>query len=641
MSRKSKFSVIFAGCSIMGFLGSSAVQNLATILGNIPSLSAFLPYILFLFPVIGVLLLFWKLIRTKMYYREISCFFNQLKPRAEMFFRDPVSAISERFARKQFAALGIALVAFLVHFWIQWVYGRQFILSGIMLLIVDPFNFLVQAGIPQALSFRYFAVNSFTGNPFFLLPIVYSLGYSPDAFRLVLASVNAATYMVLFLAYYEAFDLKKAAVGILILSGMSKWVRYSWPDYDIMLLCFSVLLLLYFKWESAGGKPGSRYLYMIAFLGGISFYFKATILYVLAGLFAAGLCLRRDEVVEFTRDLDITGLCSLFLIGSAPSFIYASIHSNVLREDGFSFGGPQNPSIGEIAIERLFQLDHWLYYGKTDFFSVLSGFRYLDFMSAVSEIHLLTILLLLSVLVLVLSQEKLRLIVLITSLYIMLFFLPLGSRISIHDMIVVVPLVPLIILAASEVLLGFLSGKKYDILIGAVTVVLAIFFLNNLHTMQPHEGVEKVDLSDWGGEQEFYNDLSQIQTSDQVLTNSYKVYVTSRYLLDITTSKFVASSRLSSLPEEAIANSTKEGGRPNIVDFYNSSVMGQHTMPLNRSRNVTLVLLEDLPCSPETDFCGMRTNRVVEKFDLDRTELEEARLGNSSYLIAENVSLDR
>jgi len=631
------------GVQIAAFIVSLVIGLMSTslylefIFDTILFLISLTPIILPLIFVSFILIVFY-------YRRSILRQFRLFEICVRSFLEKPVAHTQNWFTKERSVVLIVFLFVFLFYFWTQWFYNKQFVVSGMLHIVVHPFNFILQEGFIQSFSYRFSQVNSFTGNPFFLLPFVYALGYTPDAFRIVLLGVLSAVPAVFFLIYYKVLDLKKAVLGVLILTSMTKWMFYWWPDYDYATLLSGILLLIYATWLESSAKANSYLLYVMSFLGGLFFYFKATVLYMVMGIGLAALYEKRSECLEFIKGLNFPVLIVLFLVGVSPFFIYSFLNIDTLTADGFSFGGREDISITEIGFKRYHQLDIWL---KSDITSLggISDFgrRSGDFIDY-GTLHLFSVLLILSIFTLIAARQYVSWAIVFLVFYVLHFLLPFRSAVSRHQMVVFVPLVPLIVMSAWDVLTKrFESTKIYRVSYILICLIFVLSITFSFATLEPADDPEnehEIPFYGWAGDQGYYNDFNELDISEPVLTNSYKAHSITKYFLDIPASDLMLPKTLREKTVLELEQLSETGGRFNIGSYYGAEFNEPKKHgSINMSEPVTFVLRQNLPCKPVKEICGASSESVIEQFNLNREDAEQVTLSNKSYLIFRSVTV--
>ena len=600
--------------------------------------------LIYLTPII-LPLIFISLVLIIFYYRRsILRYYRLFETRVRNFLKKPLGHTQNWFTKERSIVLFVFLFVFVFYFWTQWVYNKQFVVAGMLHIVVHPFNFILQEGFIQAFSYRFFQVNSYTGNPFFLLPFVYALGYTPDAFRIILLGVLSAVPAVFFILYYKVLDLNKAILGVLILTSMSTWVFYWWPDYDYATLFFGILLLLYVTWLDSGAEADSYILYIMSCLGGLFFYFKATVLYMLISIGVAAMYEKRSEFLEFVKGLNIPVLVVLFLVGVSPFFMYSFLNIDTLAADGFSFGGMEEMSVTDIAAERYHQLDIWLDSEFTDLIGISdSGDRGKEIIDY-ETVHLFSALLFLSIITLIATRKYVSWVIIFLVFYILHFLLPFRTDVSRHQMVVFVPLVPLIVMSAWDVLTrSFEKTKIYRAIYMLMCLVFAVPIVFNIAAPDQADNPENEDeipFHGWAGDQNYYSDFDKLGISETVLTNSYKAHSITKYFLDIPTSDLILPKELREKTVSELRQLPETGGRFNIGSYYGAKFdEPKKHGSINRSEPVTFVLRQKLPCKPEDEICGASLEAVIDEFNLDRDEAEQVELSGKSYLIFRNVTV--
>lgn len=550
----------------------------------------------------------------------------------------------------------IAALVFAVHLWIQLTYQEKFIVGEMYFIVIEPFNFLLHEGL-SALDATEFQPNAYTGNPFFLLPFIYILGYSPGAFRLVLLSIMPMTISIFFLIYYEVFDLTKAVLGILMLTSMSVWVLVWWPDYNYTILFLSILLLLYVNWLKAGSDPQSKYLYLMSFLGGLFFYFKATVLYMLISIGLAALYDKRENILDFLKGLDISILIVVFIIGASPFLVYNLLDPYMILDDGLSFAGPEDSRVDEVVVERFHHLDTWMESDIEHLFDSLADSEAPNYFSSIfGDFHPFSILLLGCVPFLIVYRQHTQFVMMSVSFYVLLFFLPSTSGVREDQMTVFAPLAVLLLLAAFDTVSSKIDHTQaYK----AVVLILSLAFtasiaLNISELPDPAEpwNEDKVSPYLWSGEQRFYEEFRETDVSGPVVTNSYKAHMTTKYILNIGSSDFLLPSGMPRETEKLRKDLQEKGSsvvnpERDAIDgtrFYRVSVdewyRGEHS-PLDVSEPVSLVLRQNQACIPREEFCGATTDEVLAEFNIDESMINKTEINDKVFLVARNIVLNK
>lgn len=575
-------------------------------------------------------------------YRKYYRFFQRPGKLAQLLRSKIFKGLREKGNRSNLAIFSIFLLVFIFHFWLQWSFDRRAVMSGVVHIVMDPFYFLLHNNLLEAFQYRHFQINSYTGNPFFLLPVLLIVGYSPLGLRLTFIGVFSLSMALFFLAYQRKFDLKKAILGILILTSMMEWVFHRFGDYDYTIMFFSILLYIFVLWEESGAQPDSNYIYLASFLGGLLFYFKATTAYMLLSLSAAAVYLNRKQPLSFLRNLNLPALTILFLIGVSPFFVYNYYHFDVMVGDGYSLSGPDNLSLEDLPVRRFQQIDSWT--GSE--VKRLSAHAPLSFLSVFEKdgfrgLSMISVLFLISIIYLLLSRSHLPLVIIFSVFYTMLFFVPMQSGIWRYQTTVLVPMIPMIIIAALDKIPERLEKSTiYKITFAVLCLAFAFGTLSYVSTLEGPESPEEWNVNYWAGDQSYYNDFKSLGISGQVVTNSYKAYAITKYFIDVSVTDFLLPRKTT----KTYLKKTNEGPARKVAFTSHYSVpldrwgLGSHG-PLEVREPVNLVLRENLPCTPRKEFCGASISQVLNEFNLTKEDMEEVTLDNETYLVAKDVVL--
>lgn len=576
----------------------------------------------------------------------------------EDFRESPVTVLEERLRSVDTLVYVIAAAIFIVHFWLQWRYTFRIIHMAGGLAIVKMFNVFLGKGLMGLLD-PAFQINNYTGNPLFLLPFVDLLGYSPSAMRITLIASMAASTAIFFLAYYRLFDLKKALLGILLLFSMSEYIYFRWFDYTYVIFLVAVLFYLYAGWRDDQDIRSYR-LYIISFVGGIFFYFKATVLYMLAGLAAGVLVLKKKDFLR----ADFLLLAILFIAGAAPFLVYNIAHmehieSSVDKSNEVSLSGPEKLNLRASIVARFDQMGRWM---RSDIYnldalwsnstvfdynfapdnppggeifeplsirSVLTGEGY-D-IHPYTGFHLITALLLAGLALITAKSHYVDLAAIFSVFFTLMIFLPSTSGFRAGHMNVLVPFAIPIYLAALDLMPRSLESSR--MVKAGYALLMILLIASSVLTVTYLDPVEKPGESPrwseqhWGGDQGFYQGFDELDTGDDILTNSYKVAVITNYFPDKQGTYLFPSNitekKLQQLPARVahpIGTSSKK--------------------PLNEIQpgNYNVILHQEMPCTPEEEYCGESTDRLREKLNLTQ-EMERIELKDETYLIARDLYL--
>ena len=556
-------------------------------------------------------------------------------------WREICRDFSNNVDRKKSIVIGSTIAVFFFHLLMTLKYTGQ-LDDHSTFIVVEPIALFLKEGMIEGMTYPDFQTNSYTGNPFFFVPFVLLMGFTPATIEILLAGSLAASIAIFFLIYNELFDFKRAILGVLILLNLDFLVAY-WhaTDYIYVIFLAAVLTFLYVKWRDQGFGAGKYYLYTFSFLGGLFFYFKSTILYLLAGLGLATLYQKRAEVL---RKVNIPLVLILFLAGAAPFIGYMFVgdynpFSEILGTTNPLDGGPvETPDLfnrhdqGAVGnfVTRFLQLNSVLTPEKPEIIRNLNiPFEYLDGFSGyygfgeieyVSGIHLTTILLILSLLITFLRDGKREFSVVLTSFFLFFLIVPAGSNLRVGQMLVLLPFVPIIFMR-------LLESSKYD---KAVIVLCAMLTISFGSALSEYQVRGNSDLPGWGGSMEFYSDIGELEVEGKVVTNSFKVNTISYFFTEID-HVFI---------RDGTGNikdfTPSPGGVPSVV--YNEDAPFETFEPKDP---VTLILRKEMICTPGEEFCGSDTDRILEKFNLNRSDVEEITLGDDQFLLKRNDLMKR
>lgn len=577
--------------------------------------------------------------------------------------------------RQRLIVAGTALILFAIHFWLQWTFTYRYIeMAGGLGGIIDKFNVLLDGGLTRS----NIQINNYTGNPFFLLPLVQFLGYTPEAVRAALIFTKAGTTAMFFLAYYLLFGYRKAVMGAIILFSMSEWIYWRWFDHTYTGFLIGILVVLYAAWVNAGSGARSPHLYAIAFLGGLFFYFKTTVLYLLAGM---GLAALYRQGVGLLRDAPLMTLLALFLVGATPFIAYNVTKTDQInRTQGsstsISIGGKADLTVSQAIVGRFDQLGRWMrsdvynldtailadpsavrnypfgYPFNTkngpggevrqgiDTVAVLTGDGYNR--HYFNGIHLLSVLLVLSMVWLLYTRQHVHLVIVFLVMFLFHIILPSSSGLRTGHMNLLVPFVPLLYLAALDTVPPWMTRKRVyragGIVVAAVFLISIVVTVATLppnttdvaydtgqwrsNTWSPGT-ISTVPLTRWGGDQLFYDTFAALDIDDRVVTNAFRVHLITWYFRDLDSAYLIP-------PNVTLAE--LDGPKPQLIGDRRRIGCLQEPTP------VTVILRETLPCTPGTEFCGAATEDAIATFDLDPASMERMTLYNHTYLVARNIS---
>lgn len=577
---------------------------------------------------------------------------------------NPYEKILNVFTFQRILVSSTALSVFILHFWLQWRYTYRYVHMGGGLAIIGMLNTFLERGITALLT-PAFQINNYTGNPLFLLPVIDLFGYSPNAVRIALIGSLAASTALFFLAYYNLFNYRKALLGVLLLFSMSEYIYFRWFDGTYAIFLVSVIFYLYTQWIKSGEKLSNIYIYLTAFFGGLFFYFKTTVLYLLVGIGLATLLSKGRKVV----DIRVLILSVVFLAGAAPFIIHNTANYEHIQTAGtgsstISIGGPVNLSIDEALVGRYDQFGRWLrpdiynldkiddantteeafgypfktsnapgteIKGDINYRSIITGKNYdIHFFNG---FHSLSFLLLI-ILPIIIWKGDSSLAIIFTSFFSLMIFLPSTSAFRAGHMNILVPFACLLYIQALDLVPNrFEKTRIYNILyLSTILLILGsiAFTASVLPTPGDPTNQEEVSLDVWGGDQKFYSEFSQLGIEGHVGTNSYKINVISNYFAE-TKSVYLIPNGVTF--DEIIRLPTTGGHFIGVSDALNLEEYHYEA-----EKNSTLILRETLPCKPKKEFCGAETKKVIRNLNISESSFQRIELSDEIYLISSNYS---
>ncbi len=536
-----------------------------------------------------------------------------------------VSNIASKLKQEDKKAYAFATIVFLLHFWIFWNYTSKEIVQDAIWVIVIPLSILLEEGFLQGISNEDFQINSYTGNPFFLLPFIHLLDFSPLVLRILLGLSASAATAIFFLSYYELFDLKNAVIGILILFNFDRWLILEHPDYLYGMLFLAILFYFYSRWVKLGTDKGRNYLYVLSFLGGLFFYFKATVGYLLLSITIATLYEKGFSII---KKINLVAVIVLFGLGLSVFILHMSYCEGEMTHSAAGLAG-QDGGVVDTTYERLHHLN--VYTSTSQ--SLMSGL-YVPYdlpeeitshhsFGGLQGIYLSTILLGVAFLYLVLTGHRPHLVLIVFFMFILHFVIPSTSGLRIKQIGVIAPFFPIVFMSALE-RFSLKSPKIASKLSFLLILVLYLSLMTTLLVIERHESPQ-INLEEWGGEQEFYEEFKELEIEGTTVTNSYMAYTTTKYVLDIPRSRYLTPS------DPNLGDyGPGDGGQPGAV---RGTDVAYNEFEENQSVNV--VLREDLPCTPYEEFCGAEAKEIKQEFGIE--EKKEVSIQGISYWVIEDA----
>lgn len=530
---------------------------------------------------------------------------------------------------------GAAIAIFFTHLGVLQNFSLSHLGEDAVYVILDPFRVILQDGLVQGLASPDFQINTYTGNPLFLLPFMLLLGFTPGGLLLLVFITFAASSALTFLSLRKLMDTELALMAVLVLFTMADWLIWSYvPDYIYTVFFGSVLFYLYVCWREEGFDPSSTYLYLLAVTGGMFLMAKATTAYILLALaagtiYSGGLNMLRDVLT----DRNIVPVILVFLLTTAPVLAWAGSHPDQLHWDLFQEVGSatEQRTLGESVQTRLHHIDIYLTPDSDPIMTVLERTGVDEVIgvrlgSANHEIAVPTMLFLLAAGVLLFTRRHVHLLVIMGVLFLLLTIVP--GEMDHEHMLVALPLVAGILVGALDALPDRLRSLRLGILIVLATGLL-VSLLSPAYS--PRGGNQVSEMPYWGGSQPVYDDMTRLHIDEPVVTNAFRVHITARYLLSVPEAHFLIPAGMTSQQADALPEGS--GGETSSTERFRSSV-DQFLEERDLRRPVTLVLHEELPCVPREEFCGARNEAILELFEATTDDLSPVVIEGQRYLIA-------
>lgn len=526
---------------------------------------------------------------------------------------------------------GIAVAVFITHLGMLQRFGMTHLGEDAVYVILDPFRVVLEHGLIQGLASPDFQINTYTGNPLFLLPFMLALGFTPGGLQLLVFVMFAAASAFAFLALRRLMGRDIAVVAVLVLFSMIDWLSWSYvPDYVYTVFFTMVLFYLYVCWRDEDFRPASTYLYLLAVAGGLFLMAKATAVYVLLALVAGTVYSGGwSTVKEVLTDRNIVPVVLVFLLLTAPILAWAGSHPDQLRWDLFGeVGGAtaERTPVGSV-MTRLSNIDTYLTPGGHPIRRMLGWAGIADTLAVNigtgdHPVQTPTLLLLLAAGLLVLARRHVHLVVVAVTLFLLLTIIP-GNMQHEH----MLPLLPLLagIIAAA---IGALTARHRTVRSLVVIVIVAGLAVPVMSAALQPEDHRQVELPEWGGSAGFYADMEGLELQEPVVTNAFRVHVTARYFLSVPAAYFVApqgmtTSDLNELPEGP-------GGETAVTGRFRSQV-DQLFEEQDLEGPATLILHAELPCVPREEFCGAPASAILDRFNATEEDLRTVTLAGDRY----------
>lgn len=435
-------------------------------------------------------------------------------------------------------------------------------------------------------------INYYTGNPFFLLPFFLFLEPSPFSLRLLLIVCMAGASMFAFLSYVNIHGFKNGVIGALVLLNMNTWILFRDGDYTYSALFPMICLFLYTEWEKS---DTDRSLYALSFLTGFFFYFKAVLAYFAISMSAGKILDTKGNILSELGIKKILGSILLLLTGALfflingvkRDFIFLPKALGIKESGGYNEG----LTLLDIAKTRLTNFTHIIDPGNLIEIPNCTGCW---------SLNTFLILLVMGLVISVYRRRNLDYSFAFLTFFVLLFHVPHDIRWM--QLPALMPFVPLIIL---NIVSEFGEYRRY-IQYGAV-ILLLIGLFSSINSLQDYSR-DFNEPTHWGGTQEAYVEYKSLNVSgESVATNSYYIWVLSRY--DFSTEE-------STLLIRENSSQIREG-------WTNFANKGRTNLDSIRNIPDKLLLRENPKCQTDTDSCGYNSSEVLNSLNIDNYSSQE------------------
>lgn len=505
---------------------------------------------------------------------------------------------------------------FFFHFTVGWFYTREFIHNDTLWVVINQIEKLERN--PELLfhSPEMIQYNFYTGNPFFFIPLFELVGFSPSHMRAYLIGFMALSSVLAYIIYRQNFDFKESLMGILILLNFNFWTAFRYADYTYSAFFCITVFLIYEKWYRT---KKTTYLFLLAFLSGILFYFKAMIGYFIISVLIAHLLSGRDfsDMLD-TRKTSIALL--LFILGAIPALVYG-LSTDFQPVDDLTYSIQSNEDdLGQAVEKRLKDITLVTNFNK---------FPQLDWPANIemnAAAGLLPLALLMSI---YRSSERFYSIFFIV-IFSLFLLTPNGMRW--RQIVVLLPFISLVLIAGYSSANNLLKEKLFGALTYIIIVTLLLSLVSSVSVMdKKFEQLPDYEKK-FGGSAKDYKEYERLDTNSEIIvTNSYKLFVASKYDSDLEKKYFIIDSNHG----RYIKNWTK-------TDILKTHVIKQDYTSLNQGielNNTEFLLINGHKCDIEAEFCGTDTEKIQEYYNLSIQQTEETFDKNISVFV--NSKLDK
>ncbi len=506
--------------------------------------------------------------------------------------------LKDTFSR--YGGVALAVVVGAVHIAILHTVTHPAVRNNPVNVIIEPLRqVIVHGALPWNAQINYY-----TGTPFFLIP-VFSIASSPIVLRAVLIGCMGVATAFAYLAYREAHGTRGGVIGVLVLFNMTTWLVFRLADYTFAAAFTAILLFLHAAWRRRGDD---RIIYGAAAVAGFLFYFKASVLYVAAALVVAELAASRGRILARLGPRGIAVTAAAAIAGATPFWLHM-IQGSPLWILSRAFSGNEHYNVGmsavDVVAERLGAASALIAPGATPWtVDVVNRIRPSWMLLLIAAGSLLAV-----------RRRTARYPVAAATLFLLHFHVPHAYRWQ--QLIVFLPLVPLLVLPLRSALPG--SPRRRD---AAVMGVLTLSLFLSAPVLATVAG-DQPRLTHWGGDPTAARRYARMPRADQVVTNSYRYWVLTRYDFSVKESTLLMPPR-----SKQLTPTQHEAWN----DLLRNNVAQLHGDGVPRDGRL-FVLQESHSCHGNVSSCGYNASTVAAAFRTPAERMWTARFDGHTYRV--------
>lgn len=423
------------------------------------------------------------------------------------FYRALKEKNYKKYLSENTGLLVLLLVLFIVQFYLTWNFSSTDLNTDYIGYFVEPFVAME--------NHSFFTTETqyrpWIGYPLFLVPVFEILGMTADMLRNISIFFTALSLPMGYLAFREWFNPTRALVVTLIPLTWTNWVEFRYNEMPIVLFVTFLTIYLFLRWFNTRKKI---YLYGAAFLSGFGFYVKANQLYTVNGLIAGALT-QYDKIKDILEPRILVYSCILFLVGVMPFLVYTVnvdfgyLNAQELYPDYDDHGDQTTTEVRAHQLKTLTQPE----------LSILMGWGENDY-------HIFQLLFITGFLAILYSGNYFFAAGFLT-VFLQFYYVPTDLNTS--QIISMIPFYLFVVAGNLELLP---DGRKIDITVLLLTLVVVAGSISNLEADDPIRGEEQSFTT---------NDFEKYQTlginSSSVVTNSYNLWLIS--MIDLSTDSYL------------------------------------------------------------------------------------------------------